>query len=417
MPDDVGIELLEYRILCETEADKLPEHRELEKTELGHRYFKALKLAGVYAFLDQSPVMTLDHIYHAICLVESSGKDFKTLLSREPAYVKLAKYIASHDQELTHADLTENLPFYKSGSAARNEIMQLAAAWGYKNNVIIKKTFVEGIEFFSGETLQETSLDKMMFSVSDDFAHNYEPMVQPFEQLYKMTGAAGFHWANHSFVGKHRRGDKVIEGFNMIVLDVDGTASRDMVHEMLRDYTFMTYTTKRHQLAEHGNKDRFRVLLPIKYHLMLSGDDYKQFMDNVMNWLPFEIDAEANQRERKWLTHEGSEHHYNMQGALMDPIRFIPKTSRNEEYHKQMSELKDLSALERWFAERMEMGQRNNQMIKFALALLDSGMPYGEIDQRVIDFNKKLQQPLSEHELRTTVLRTVGRKSQSREPV
>lgn len=413
VPDDVGVQLLEYRFMCEEQADRLPEHMDLRKTELGHRYFKALKLAGVYAFIDQSPVMTEDNLYQAICVVESSGKDFAKLLSREPPYVKLARFIASNDVELTHADLTESLPYYKTSTAQRREIMDLATAWGYKNNIIIKKTFAEGIEFFSGESLNETNLDQMLFTYSEEMATNYVPQVQPFEKLSHLTGADGYHWCNHRFIDNHRRGDRVIEGFNMVVLDVDGGCSRQLAHEMLRDFVFMTHTTKRN--GEDG-KERFRILMPIKYELFLSKEDYRQFMNNIMNWLPFESDEGANQRERKWMTNPNAIHHYNLSGELLDPVRFIPKTSKNESHLRQMTDLKDLGALERWFAERMEPGNRNNQMIKYALALLDGGLDYPNIESRVMHFNQQLESPLSEAELQMTVLRTIGRKVSKIEP-
>ena len=54
--------------------------------------------------------------------------------------MKLAKYIANVGIEVTHADLNEALPFYKSGVAARNEMMTMAQAWGYKQNILIKKS-------------------------------------------------------------------------------------------------------------------------------------------------------------------------------------------------------------------------------------------------------------------------------------
>lgn len=413
VPDSVGILLLEYKFLCEEQADALPEYQDLQKTELGHRYFKALKLAGVYAFLDQSPVLTEDNLYQAINLVEDSGRDFKKLLSRDAPYVKLARYIASHTGELTHADLTENLPYYKTSSTQRREIMDLATAWGYKNNIIIKKTFAEGIEFFTGESLNETNLDQMLFTLSTEMATNYTTEVQPFDQLWRLTGAPDHHWCNHRFHDGHRRGDKVIEGFNMIVLDCDGETSLKFVHEMLRSYVFMTHTTKRH--GDEG-KDRFRIVMPLKYELFLNKDDYRQFMNNIMEWLPFESDEGANQRERKWMTNQGAQHHYNMMGELLDPVRFIPKTSKNEQHLNQMTELKDLGALERWFAERMEPGNRNNQMIRYAFALLDGGLDYPSIEARVIHFNDQLQSPLSENELRMTVLKSVARKSTKTEP-
>ena len=412
LPDDVGVELIEYKIMCEAEADNLPEHKDMLKTELCHRYFKALKLAGAFSFIDGSPVITMDNLYHAILLTEQSGQDFQRLLNREKSYVKLARYIASNDGELTHADLTEALPYYKTSNTARTEIMTLATAWGFKNNIMIRKSYVDGIEFFSGESLQETSLDSVMFSYSQDFAQGYVPETQPFDQMYRLTQAEGFHWANHYFEGQHRRGDNVIEGFNMIVLDVDGTASRDFVHEVLRDYTFMTYTTKRHGIED---KERFRVILPIKYVLHLTKEDYQIFMNNIMAWLPFTIDEDANQRERKWLSHGAGEHHYNLCGELLDPIRFIPKTAKNEAHTAGMTELKDLDQLERWFAEKMVMGNRNNHMIKFALALYDGGLPYADIENRVMNFNKKLNNPLPEPEISATILRTVATKIHERE--
>ena len=66
----------------------------------------------------------------------------------------------------------------------------------------------------------------------------------------------------------------------------------------------MTYTTKRHQTEEHG--DRFRLVLPINYILELDSDEYKEFMNNVMMWLPFKTDESANQRSKKWETYQGN---------------------------------------------------------------------------------------------------------------
>ncbi len=118
--DEVGIKLLTYKIACEKAADLLPEFEEIKKAEMSHRYFKALKLAGALAFVDESTEVELDHLMSAILLVEESGQSFQEILNREKAYVKLARYIADVGTELTHADLHEGLPFYKSGNAARH---------------------------------------------------------------------------------------------------------------------------------------------------------------------------------------------------------------------------------------------------------------------------------------------------------
>lgn len=405
MDDTVAIKLLEYKIECEKKADALAEHEEIQKAELSHRYFKALKLAGAFAFVDESTTLTMDHLLQAILLVEESGESFKTILTREKSYMKLAKYIANVGTEVTHADLTEALPFYKSTQSARNEMMTLAMAWGYKQHIIIKKSYVDNIEFFKGETLKKTDVDKMIISYSDHFAYNYFGERVPFDQLHILTQTPNYNWCNHWFNNEHRAEENAIPGFNMIVLDVDGDMPLTTVHELLKEYKFMTYTTKRHTTEEN----RFRVIIPINYELSLDSDDYKEFMNNIMNWLPFKSDESCNQRSKKWLSNDKGTYFYN-DGKLLDVIQFIPRTSKNEQFQKDFQKVESLGSLERWFAQRIATGNRNNQMIKYALALVDTGLTYKEVEDHVKGFNKKIQNPLPENELQNTILVTVAKK-------
>lgn len=406
--DDVAIALLSYKIDCEKLADGLADHEDIKKAELSHRYFKVLKLAGAYAFVDKSMEVEMDHLNSAIKLVEESGEAFQTILNREKAYVKLAKYIADVGTEVTHADLMEALPFYKSGNAARNEMITLATAWGYKKHIIIKKMFIDGIEFFKGETLKETDLSKMTLSYSDHWAYNYMGEKVPFDQLHVLTQASGMHWANHHFKNQHRAEENVIAGFNMIVIDVDGSISLSSVHELLKDFKFMTYTTKRHT----DDENRFRLILPMNYYLELDQDEYKEFMNSVMEWLPFRTDESANQRSKKWMSCDTGSYHYNLDGELLDVLDFIPKTSRNEQHKRENQQLESLDNLERWFAQRIASGNRNNHMIKYALALVDSGMDLVNVQKQVHAFNQKLNTPLPEEELDNTVLVTVAKRFQ-----
>ena len=416
--DDVGIELLAYKIDCEQKAEALAEHEEIKKAELSHRYFKALKLAGTYAFVDQSPEVEMHHLHSAIKLVEESGEAFQAILNREKAYVKLAKYIAAVDGEVTHADLHESLPFYGTSGARRNEMMTLAIAWGYKRHIIIKKKFEDGIEFFKGETLKETDLNQINISYSQSYAYDYRGEKVPFDKLHTLAKAEGYHWANHHFKQGHRAEENVLAGFNMIAIDVDGGIPIDTVHELLADYKFMTYTTKRHQQVEgvdaNGNNivgpDRFRILIPMNYYLELDADEYKEFMNAVMEWLPFKTDESANQRSKKWESFAGGQVKYNMDGELLDILPFIPKTTRNEFFREQTRKLESLDNLERWFAARIAQGNRNNQLIKYAFALVDSGMSYPEVSDRVLNFNKQLANGLTEEELHATILQSVAKR-------
>lgn len=426
MEDDEAIKLIEYKVACEKAADLLPDQKEIEKAELSHRYFKALKLAGTFAFIDRSCTVTMTHLLQAILLVEESGAAFKKIINREKSYVKLARFFASEpDNRFTHADLHEALPFYKTGMAARAELMSLAIAWGYKNNIIIQKTFEEGIEFYQGKSLKETNMDEMMLSVSTHEAFHYTNVVLPWDELAQMVktpiGTQEFcHWANHWLEGGanvdengigngHRAELKVHPGFNMIVLDVDGGASLAQVQDLLQQYRYMMYTTKRHQT---DGVDRFRVILPANYVLELDAADYTAFMEAIADWLPFEVD-DTHQRSKKWLTNDGEV--FVNDGELFDVLRFVPKTTRHEEHKNQQKAVASMDAAERWFAERIASGNRNNQMIKFALFLVDSGYTDEEVSKAVHSFNKKLSNGLPASEIDSTIMKTVARKCSERE--
>lgn len=416
--DATSIKLIEYKTECEKIADALPEHEEIKKAELSHRYFKALKLAGALAFIDESLEVTMEHLLQAIKLVEESGEAFKSILTREKAYMKLAKYIAEASDEVTHADLTEALPFYKSGIAARNEMLNLAIAWGYKNNIIIKKSYVDGIEFLKGETLKVTDLDKMIISASLELAYHYENNLSKWTDLPKLFTCDSLNWCSHWFNGGndidpstglymgHRCNEATLPKFNMVVVDVDGSIKLSTAHELLKDYKFITYTTKRDGL---NGLDRFRLIFPINYELKFDVNEYKEFMNNIISWLPFEVDEASNQISKKWLTNKNAQVFCN-EGELLDALKFIPRTSRNDQYAKEMSKIADLDSLERWFAQRMVQGNRNNLMFKYGMALVDSGLSFTDVETKIKKFNKQIDCGLSEEEIENSILVTIAKK-------
>ena len=396
-----AIQLLEYRIECEKKADELSQYAEIQKAELNHRYFKALKLAGTYAFIERANVISRDHLMQAIKLVEESGENFLKILNREKSYMKLANYLASVNEELTHADLTEALPFYKS--TQRNELLSLATAWGYKHHILIKKTFSDGVEFMKGEALEETNLNNLIISYSNDFANNYISDYAPFDQLAtNLFKLDGMNWCNHHFKDGHRANIDALSTFNMVVLDVDGDISLNTAERLLKDYIYILYTTKRH--TEEIN--RFRVVLPIKYTLSFDLEDYKAFMNNILSWMPFKSDDAANQPSKKWLTNPNAEIRINSTGSLLDPTKFIPNTFRNDSFLKDQKKINSFDNLERWFAKQIETGNRNNLLLKYALCLVDNGLELETVEDKVLGFNKKLKDKLPEEEIQNTILVT-----------
>ena len=402
---DTTLILLDYKLDCDREAAKYGEHEDIRKAELSHRYFKALKLAGAYAFVDGAIEVEDKHIYSAIRLAEDSGKSFEKLLRRDPPYIKLAKFISSINNEVTHADLVEALPYYKGTQSQRNEMLNLAISYGYKNNIIIKKSFYNNIEILRGESLKVTKLDELLVSYSTDYAISYRGDLAKFDAIHKMTQAPGIHWCNHHFIDEHRQDDCAIEGFNIVVLDVDGTATLSNAMSLFEGYAAHFYTTKSNN--QPGKGERFRIILPMSHVLKLDRKDYKEFMGNIYEWLPFDVDTSACDRSRKWVSHKDTYH--TLEGEMLDILPFIPKTERNEQRKKQLLDLQSLNNLERWFASRMSEGNRNNQMIKYALCLADRGQSFDQIQDLVLALNSKIPNPLDELEIFSTIMKSVGK--------
>ena len=403
--DETTISLIEYQLDCERRADELPEHLELQKREIANRFYKVLKLAGAYAFIDGTPDVTKEHIQNAIRLAEDCGESFEQLLARDKPWVKLAKYIAAVGREVTQADLAEDLPFYKGGVGQKAEMMNLAIAYGYKNNIIIKRSFEDNIEFLRGETLKETDLNRIPVSYSRKIAEDYQnDFIPGFENLHKMTQVDGIHWTSHHMKDGIRTEDSAIPGFSLIVLDIDNGTTIQEVNALLKDHKYFLYTTKRHSPTQN----RFRLILPMNCTLELDENDYKEFMSNVCEHLPFEIDTQANQRARKWLSNNG--HYEYNDGELFDVLPFIPKTSKNERRKEILNTQLAMDNMERWVMNKIGDGNRNNMLLRYALMLVDAGHDFNSTHNRIMSLNNKLVDKLDEAEIIATIMKTVSKK-------
>lgn len=408
MSKDTALAIIEYRLECEKKAAQYLEHEEIKKAELAHRYFKAMKLAGAYAFVDDSPELTLDHFHYAVKLVEESGEAFLKLLHRDKPYAKLAKFLGATGRELTQADLVEELPFYRGSASQKQEMMSLAIAYGYKNNILIKKSVSDSIEFYRGESLKEVDLNQMTLAYSVDMTTDYRNERVPFDKLHRLTQAPNMHWTNHHLADGYRRDENIIPGFDMLVLDIDKGTPLDMARNLMAKYRYLLYTTKRHTEAEH----RFRMIVPMNFRLEMDGKEYKEFMANVTEWLPFQIDEQANQRARKWLTNPG--HYEYHDGEAFDALPFIPKTSKNEERKRIIDSQQSMDNLERWMINNIADGNRNNMLHRYAMMLVDSGFDQHTVAERVSSLNSKLIDKLSEEEILATVLVSVKRAIEKR---
>lgn len=399
-----AVYLMEYKINCSERAEQFKDHEFSLKAEMDHRYFKVLKLAGCYAFLDYSPVITIDHLDYAIRIVEDSGEHFKRLMTPEYNYEKLAKYLAALNQPVTLPDLEYALPYFRGSRQQKEYLIEYATAWGYKNNVVIKKSFDNNIMFLAADSLKQTNIDEMIMSISTRLSEGYEAKRVPFEQLHLLATNNEYHWCSHHFQGEIRRAENALPLFNMIVLDIDGTMPLNVAQDLLKQYRAFFYTTKSHTEEVH----RYRIILPINYEVEMDREEYNACMDAVLQTLPFECDPATKDIARKWMCNEGE--YFYQEGELFDILPFIPNTSRSDERQQAFQNQSDLDNLERWVLNHTGSGNRNDQIYKYAMVLADAGKSLEQIGELARSLNNKLSDRLSDEEIMNTVLKSVSNK-------
>lgn len=397
--------LLTYKLHCENLSAELSEFEAIRKTEIEHRYFKTMKLAGAYAFVDGKDVITPEYVEYAIRLVEDSGEAFNKLLTPQRPYIKLANYLASVRHDVTLADLDEDLPSFRGSKAQKDEMIQMAIAWGYKNNIVIKKSYTDSIMFLNADTIDETNLNEMILSFSKEITENYKNQIVPFDKIDKLLTKDNYHWLSHHLIDGYRKEDNCQAGFNLLVLDIDGTCSLNTAQLLLKGYKAIFQTTKSHK----DDDPHFRIILPINYTLKLDAKDYKEMYNAVIAQLPFDVDTQCNQRSRKWETNKNATI-IHQDGELFDILPFIPKTTKNEERQSQLRDQEHLDNLERWVINNTGDGNRNNMLLRYAMILVDSGYKFDTVKDKVIGLNNKLVDKLDELELHSTIFHSVAKK-------
>jgi len=403
MTKEVAMMFIKYRSDCEELADSMRAHEDVKKAVTAHGYWRAIKLAGSYAFVDEMTEISMEHAKAAIALVEQSNRSFDDIARRPTSYVKLINYMADVDRAITQVELIENLPFYKGSEYQKKEMMTLALAHGYMNKIVVKKTYSDGVEFFKAERLDETVLDKVSIAWSKDITSGYTEHTGPWSELPEMICKTGYHYTVNSWEGGHRNGDNLIPGFDICVLDVDGGTSIKAAQALLEEYEYIIYETKR----STPTNNRFRVLIPLSHKLKLNREDFKEFMSNVFEYMPFNVDDGTGDCARKWLSNTGTP--ILNEGKMLDVYDFLPNTKKQEEMHEASVRITDADSVQKYFLLNHSSG-RNNAALKYAYMLLDNGHSSDEVILLARDFNGKLINPLSTNELSSTVFKSVYKK-------
>lgn len=406
VPDSVEILLNQYKLDLETKAEALDESRFIERSELENRYFKVIKLAGVFSFIRGSKEMGEQDFLEAASIAEKSGEALYRILHQDKGYMKVAKFINAAQEPITTADLQERFPWFKGTKV--KETLYNASAWGLKNDIVIKSEKTNGIDLYSTVKLEKTNLDELIFSVSQNMAQNFNGGTLAFNQIERLTNYPNLNICNHTFKDNYRDLKHCEEDFNCIVFDVDGGLQVDSFKELFHKYKYFLHETKSSTLENN----RFRVYVPTKYKLRLSTNEYKEFMANVMDMLPFKIDEMSCVPSQMWASTPGKPNYLHEEGELFDPLPFIEGTFQNTNRKEQIKSNKTakLDKVEAWFVKEMDIGNRNKMLLRYAYMMVDRQYALKDIEKAVLSLNEKQAHPLDIQEIKETIMVSVKRR-------
>lgn len=383
----------------------------LNKIYAKNRSWLALKISGLIACSKFENEVTKESYQEAIDIVEDSYSDFKSIINRPQKYEIIVDWLLDTGNSENEYTLTQALPFYKDIKNKKN-FWDLAKGFAYENNITLMIEDRRNITFYQAKAKKKTNLEEpLLFSYSMDMAKDYYTNDDiAWKDLYKVVQKNGLCYSAHTFKEGYRLKDNAIEGFDLIMLDVDGGTPLDIAKLLLDNYTYLISTTRSHNKEKNGIVcDRYRIILPMKNRLELDKDQYTKFMTSLMEDMPIELDTCTVDISRMFFGSEG-EYWYN-EGILFDADKYIPNTQEEEQYKKQGSALakKNIGGISQYII-RNESNGRNNQLIKLAMLLTEKGYSHEEAKEEILRVNKQFNNPLSEAELQRTIFKSLARR-------
>jgi len=408
--DEVATIIIDYEKDCIKRAKSFKRHQEIERAEISHRYWKVVKLAGILCFIDDRDSISEEDVTDAIAVAEESGIAFKNIMNRPANHVRLLDFILDQEKNITQADLVEQLHFYSSTSKQqKEEMLVLATAYAYKNNAVIKRNIIDGIEFISAQQLKGYDGTNTILSLSTEITENYDNRLGKFDDIKNILKSS-FNYSAHHFKEGYRNIENAKPDFNIIILDIDENVSLQMAMALLGEYKYTIGTTRSHRKEKNGDiADRFRIVMPLDRTLSMDGEEFTEFIKNIMNWIPFEVDRKCVDAARFYFGNPDALIFEN-DGKHIESIDFIPNTTKAEEKKKVIADLSNLDELERWFALNAIKGSRNNHLARYAFMLADAGLDIDTIEEKVFKMNATLTDKISDKEIWGTVMKSVAKK-------
>jgi len=348
------------------------------------------------------------------------------LFNVEPQHRRIYRIIKKLNKatksEILESDIFNRVTF--------NEDIKLVEEYCYRKNETL---IIRGskIKTYSIEPMKENKMDKIIVSLpkidKQEKTTDYVGYEMPFfgdgfsiERLVLSDKVSNFCLV-HFEKGK-RKSENCVENQNCIGIDVDNGMTLNQTRELLKDYTYIIYTTKSHQKDKGGIvTDRFRILLPTKTYFSVDNERHKELITNICEALGVgSYDISTRNQDRLWFTNPNGEIYKN-QGELFDVIPYLPDTETRELVSKQIERFdekdydgneidKRIGGMVKWVLNSTYKGNRNINLFRLGSFVVDLTGDYDRAVEEVVKANSMLEEPISEKELRGTILKSLKRR-------
>ena len=408
VPKKVSIVMFQYTMWCAERANAMPKSANTVKVEMASRTFKTQKIAAAISFYNQETVMSLGCFITACQIVEKSGEAFKKVMNTVPLSQQIVEFLLDEGIPVTEHHIITNVPKFKLAQSRRQDELSLAVSYARQIGVTMSTKITGDITHYSARALQPTDLKTMPIGILNQDGTEVKNVVINFNNLSKLC-QSNRSWINHHSIEGSRRDDDIHPGCDFIVLDVDGTATIHEATTLLASYTYYLYTTKSHVEPDEngeGGNPRFRVLIPLSHKAELDKEEFKGFMENIHQWLPFECDPAAVERCRRWSSHKAAE--YKNIGSPINVLDHLTTTFNPRNSNSIVKNVATLNRLERWFVAEGQSGKRNQILFRYLAILQDFGITEkDQLETRIKELNKKFREPLLVAELDATVFKSI----------
>lgn len=417
---EAELEAKKYEAKNKNIVSNSPLMKNAVKAELLARAYKIRRLAGLYALFNGSVEVSISDIQDAIEWAEMLSKDLVIALNAETVAEKIYDYL---EKVSRYSSQTDIIKYYKMNSKEFKENIDEVYTVAYDNGSALQcKVFDKEAKVLKYNLIKgkKTNPASMICSASNSMSDNFVQLVLSYNELPDLVkGKYGSNYSAGIFLNNKRCKDNYIKQQNLIIYDVDDEMTISDAMNYLEQYRGFISTTRNHNKEKNGLVcERFRIILISKFEFNLDHEAYKQTLTNFALFHNLNVDFPVIEPSRLYYAVKDTEITYLDGKETVDLRDYIPETKEFSETEKIIKHANSVytgisteDGFDKFFLLQTSKGNRNNNMLKFGLALMDKKhFSLEDAKTKVLWLNNMLLDPLPVEEIERTIFKTMSRK-------